>query len=268
MFQKPIELINCQTLYNILNESFEFAKVCDPNYLYLLDCRERLDYNESHITCAKRIKRNENGEFVVPDKSQLECRNLIVVYDSNSSNLKEGDAVECAKFLFEMGSKFTVRVLQGGYELFSRMYPFLRTQQIIYMPRELDVLKTYPSEIIPELLYLGSSAHANSSIIRKDLKLKAYVNCTKIENLKSDDKGISIFNVPIEDLPTSSIAGYISNACSFIESCIKDRKQACLVYSEKGLSRSAAIVISYLIYLNRLTVQVNDMAQESCSILN
>ena len=46
-----------------------------------------------------------------------------------------GDAVELAKVLFDNGSKNTVKVLKGGYELFSRLYPFLRTQHIIYMPR-------------------------------------------------------------------------------------------------------------------------------------
>ena len=46
-----------------------------------------------------------------------------------------GAAIECAQVLSENGSKNTVRILKGGFELFSRFYPFLRTQKIIYMPR-------------------------------------------------------------------------------------------------------------------------------------
>jgi serine/threonine/tyrosine-interacting-like protein 1 len=50
-------------------------------------------------------------------------------------NLLIGFAIECAKLISECGSKNTVKILKGGYELFSRYYPFLRTQKIIYMPR-------------------------------------------------------------------------------------------------------------------------------------
>lgn len=72
----------------------------------------------------------------MPYESEVECRNMIIVYDSNSSSLQEkGAAIKCAKLLFESGSKDSVKILKGGYETFSRLYPFLRTQQIIYMPR-------------------------------------------------------------------------------------------------------------------------------------
>ena len=36
MFSKPIDLIDPQSLYNVLNEGIEVAKLTDPNYLYLL----------------------------------------------------------------------------------------------------------------------------------------------------------------------------------------------------------------------------------------
>ena len=46
------------------------------------------------------------------------------------------------------------------------------------MPRELDELKTYPSEIIPGLLYLGNIRHGTDLTIKKDLKLSSYIDCT------------------------------------------------------------------------------------------
>lgn len=36
MFGPNVELIECQDLYNLLNEGIEFAQLCDPNYLYLI----------------------------------------------------------------------------------------------------------------------------------------------------------------------------------------------------------------------------------------
>ena len=41
----------------------------------------------------------------------------------------------------------------------------------------MDELKTYPSEIIPGLLYLGNLRHGTQQYIKKDLKLKSYVEC-------------------------------------------------------------------------------------------
>ena len=43
---------------------------------------------------------------------------------------------------------------------------------------ELDDIKTYPSEIIPGLLYLGNLRHGTEAYIKKDLKLGSYVDCT------------------------------------------------------------------------------------------
>ena len=80
MFGPQIEMVECQTLYNMLNEGIEYAKISDLYFLYLLgkifkvlialnlfmviyliltekDCRQRADYNEGHILCAKNIKR-------------------------------------------------------------------------------------------------------------------------------------------------------------------------------------------------------------------
>ncbi len=80
-------------------------------------------------------KKNENI-YQLPYESELQSRNFIVVYDGNTSNLKEeSKAVQCANILYKNGSKFSVKILKGGYEAFSRLYPFLRTQIIIYMPR-------------------------------------------------------------------------------------------------------------------------------------
>ena len=36
MFGPLIELIDCQDLYNMLNEGIEYAKITDPYFLYLL----------------------------------------------------------------------------------------------------------------------------------------------------------------------------------------------------------------------------------------
>jgi serine/threonine/tyrosine-interacting-like protein 1 len=71
--------------------------------------------------------------------------------------------------------------ISGGYEDFSALYPFLRTQKILFMPREMDELQTYPTEILPGLLYLGNKRQGNAGYIQKDLKIKGQINCTTEE---------------------------------------------------------------------------------------
>lgn len=255
MFAPLIDFIECQSLYNMLNEGIEYAKINDTYYLYLLDCRKRTDYNESHIITSKNIKRNDDGSFRLPYEAELESRNTIVVYDGNSSSIEDsGPAIECAQVLSENGSKNTVRILKGGFELFSKYYPFLRTQKIIYMPRELEEIRTYPSEIIPGLLYLGDLRHGTEAYIKKHLKLGAFVDCTSEKSESDNTKTIDRLKIPFDDVPDESIAEYLEDICNFIDNNIKDRKCPCLIYSNLGISRSAAIVIAYMIYSERLTL--------------
>ncbi|KAK2165902.1 hypothetical protein LSH36_44g03067 [Paralvinella palmiformis] len=168
-----LELIEPTDLYNLLNQGTRFPALSDPNYLLLLDARKNNEYNESHIITAKKAPKGENDEFTVPYDAELECKTNVVVYDGNTSNLKdEGNGVKCGKLMWDMGSRNPVKILKGGYEAFSALYPFLRTQKILYMPREYDEIKTYPIEIIPGFLYLGTLTQGNAAYIQKDLKVK------------------------------------------------------------------------------------------------
>lgn len=258
MFAPLIDFIDCQSLYNILNEGVEYAKINDPYYLYLLDCRARTEYNESHIIISKNMKRNDDQSFRVPWEAELESRNTIVVYDNHTSSIEDnGLAIECAQLLAESGSKNTVKILKGGFELFSKHYPFLRTQKTIYMPRELDEIKTYPSEIIPGLLYLGNIRHGTEPYIKKHLKLGSYIDCSS-ENKDTkfkEEPNIDYLKIPFDDEPAESIEEYFQDICNFLDTNINDKKSPCLVFSNLGISRSAAIIIAYLVYKERLSTE-------------
>lgn len=175
-------------------------------------------------------------------------------------------------------------ILKGGFELFSKSYPFLRTQKIFYMPRvsyenkiisaslnflnfnniqELEEIKTYPSEIIPGLLYLGNSLHGREKYIKKHLKLVSFVDCTSdiVESTQQEDNSIEFLKVSLADSPDESLTDYLQEICNFIDSSVKDRKVPCIVYSNLGISRSAAIIIAYMVYSQRMSVKVNNNLQ-------
>jgi hypothetical protein len=95
----------------------------------------------------------------------------------------EGDAVNIAKMLADSGSKNTVKVLKGGYELFSGMYPFLRTQQIIYMPKVSD-----------RSIYYSLEPETRFDVFPDNLFLIANKGSRTTENLsKRDHTGIIVF---------------------------------------------------------------------------
>ncbi|XP_064449230.1 serine/threonine/tyrosine-interacting-like protein 1 isoform X5 [Mirounga angustirostris] len=189
-------LVLCEPteLYNILNQVTKLSRLTEPNYLCLLDVRSKQEYDESHVITARRVKKRAN-EYLLPESVDLECVKYCVVYDNNTSTLEialrgedeedntedgrhelvPGAAVECGRVLAHL-THHPICILKGGYERFSAMYHFLRTQKIIWMPQELDAFQPYPAEIMPGKIYLGNFRQACDPKIQKDLKIKAHVN--------------------------------------------------------------------------------------------
>ena len=48
------------------------------------------------------------------------------------------------------------------------------------------------------------------------------------------------------DLPTSDLLGFLPEACTFIDNARKNNDDGVLVHCQKGISRSAAVVIAYV----------------------
>ncbi|XP_048838913.1 serine/threonine/tyrosine-interacting-like protein 1 isoform X2 [Brienomyrus brachyistius] len=175
------QIILCDSteVYNILNQYCPVSRLAEPNYLCLIDARSKEEYNESHIITARKAKLDTEGKFLIPADVEIECMRYCVVYDSSTSFLLgSGPAMDCAEVLAK--SCFCpVWILKGGYELFSALYPFMRTQKILYTILELESLMPYPVEILPGQLYMGDYRQATSLQIHKDLKLSAIVNVSE-----------------------------------------------------------------------------------------
>lgn len=249
-----LKLIEPTQLYNLLNQGTNYPCLSDPNYLLLLDARAKNEYNESHVITAKKAPKDENGDFVVPYDAELECKTHVVVFDGNTSSLKdEGAAIDCGKVM-GIGSRNPVQILKGGYEAFSALYPFLRTQKILYMPREYDEIKTYPTEILPGFLYLGNWAQGNAAYIQKDLKVKGHVNCSEQPETFFKEEGPFLKQISVADTLESDLHSKFQATCDFISGHL-DKKHAVLVFSDLGISRSAAVIIAFLMHHNKWSLK-------------
>jgi len=260
-----LELIEPNALYNMLQQATVFSCLSDPNYLLLIDARNKNEYNESHVVTAKKAPKSELGLFSVPYDAELECKQNIVVYDSNTASFKDPDsqAVQCGRLLWDMGSRNTVKILRGGYEEFSAKYPFLRTQKILFMPREMDEIKSYPVEILQGLLYLGNWRQGNAPYIQKDLKIKAHVCICLEAGTFFREAGPQNMHVQVEDSNDADLYAHFEKACEFIENHRKE-KRAVLVFDYLGISRAAAMVIAYLMKSDQKPLSVAYKEVQSC----
>uniref|UniRef100_A0A3B4U2M7 Serine/threonine/tyrosine interacting-like 1 n=1 Tax=Seriola dumerili TaxID=41447 RepID=A0A3B4U2M7_SERDU len=241
-------------LYNLLNQCRCVSRLAEINYLCLIDARETRDYNTSHIITAKNVKMDSEGKFLLPVAVEVDSMQHMVVYDSNTSCLQEqGRAVECAEVLAK-ASLYPVHIVRGGFQRFSALYPFLRTEKIMYTITELENLKTYPVEVIAGLLYMGDQKQGTDSNILKDLKINAVISISLSDTLESIKWSQTILNIPVADSVESDLYSNFERICSFIGSHINMGSRV-LIVSRQGRSRCSALTIAFLMHHLKYTLE-------------
>mmetsp|Transcript_10114 Transcript_10114/g.20064 ORF Transcript_10114/g.20064 Transcript_10114/m.20064 type:complete len:233 (-) Transcript_10114:307-1005(-) len=106
------------------------------------------------------------------------------------------------------------------------------------------------SEILPDKLYLSSLACANYGFLARK-KVSAVVSIGN-EVLESK-RDLRVKQIVIEDNPNARICEHIDKTCAFIHLHVRHGKV--LVHCEQGRSRSATIVLAYLIRYQKMTLE-------------
>uniref|UniRef100_A0A3B3YHR8 Tyrosine-protein phosphatase domain-containing protein n=1 Tax=Poecilia mexicana TaxID=48701 RepID=A0A3B3YHR8_9TELE len=233
------ELILCEPveLYNLLNQTRKVPRLAEINYLCLI----------GEIS-APVAWVSDDGTFYLPDAVQLDTMQNVVIYDDTTSSLEEetSRAIDCAQ---ELGKSYyrPIRILAGGYRLFSAIYPFLRTEKTLYNIWELENLKLYPLEIIPGLLYMGDLKQSQGSLW--NLKIRAIVSISHFTQ-----KTREILDIPLADEVESDLYSNFETICNFISSHI-DEGSRVLIVSREGISRCSAVVLAFFIHYFRYTLE-------------
>ncbi|KAL2095278.1 hypothetical protein ACEWY4_009997 [Coilia grayii] len=233
-------------LYNILNQRVCTPRLAECNYLCLIDARTEEQYNSGHIITARHAKWDSCGNFILPPNVEVEGMRYIIVYDGNSSSLLgSGPAHKCIETLAK-SSLYAVHLLNGGYEHFSTLYSFFRTQKILYTIKELESLTTYPVEILPGQLYMGDYKQATSPFIIKDLKISAFVNVSD-QNSSLFEKGHrTVLDVWVADSAQANLYSSFARICVFVGSRLKAGTTV-MIFSSCGISRCSAATMAVLI---------------------
>ena len=118
-------------------------------------------------------------------------------------------------------------------------------------------VQDFPNEIIPRCLYLGSQEHAHNRNLIEVLEITHVLNVTRgAANLFP---GLKYCRVHVDDCATENIAQYFQKAYVFIQSAMEENSRGArniiLVHCARGVSRSATIVLMYLMRSAGLTLE-------------
>lgn len=100
------------------------------------------------------------------------------------------------------------------------------------------------NEIAPGLYLSGQEAALNKNLLNEK-KITHILNlATNVDNKFESE--IAYKKIKIEDSTTQDIMGCFDESFDYIENALKDEHNSVLVHCNAGVSRSASVVISYL----------------------
>lgn len=108
---------------------------------------------------------------------------------------------------------------------------------------------TYEPTLIEDNIYLGNAYNARDYYWLKKNNIGMIVNCTvEISDYFNNESEFEYYRIPVLDINGENIKDHIDNVLKAIDEFKVKNKGNILIHCFMGSSRSAAIVISYLIY--------------------
>lgn len=113
----------------------------------------------------------------------------------------------------------------------------------------------YPNEIVPDRLFLGSHLHGESLEVVENLRITHIVNATKSINNRFQGR-LQYCRVIVEDEETEMICYHFNKAFRFMDMALAESPDTrILVHCAQGISRSATLVMMYLMRTNDFTYE-------------
>lgn len=263
--------VNCRWLYN---------QVQAARGLILIDARPREAFEEDTIPSAISIPPMtdcmtlddvEKGmlaeqRYLFTSKRR-KLRDVVLfgetVKSKNSRDPMRADESENSwlrhleRLIVNDGLVTSVKSLFDGFMTFKYRYPFYTTSAMLdeiafglTRTRSGTHNLNYPNEILEGFLFLGNMWHAQSKQVIQHLGITHVVNASlDVENVFANE-GVLYKAVKIKDRPESDISAFFDSTFEFIESAKRTYHGRVLVHCTQGISRSATLVIMYLMRAN------------------
>ncbi|XP_023223802.1 dual specificity protein phosphatase 10-like [Centruroides sculpturatus] len=261
---KQVRLVNSSELSDRLRN---FRKS-----VVLIDCRSFLCYNSNHIlgsinlNSTDRINRRRLQQCKLPlwdfvtsneGKEVLKncCGKEIIVYDDNTTDLDKLLSTNSISLLVNAfyNQGYNVSILKGGWREFYNCNRDLCFQSDDISPSTVpspscdNAVETIHACPILPFLYLGNEKDAADLTTLKRLGITYVLNVTAdLPDHQSAD-GIKFKRLPASDNNNQNLKQYFQAAFEFIDEA---RMKNCnvLVHCQAGISRSATIIIGYLMH--------------------
>eukprot|EP01083_Nonionella_stella_P082555 227878_1 len=202
------------------------------------------------------IDTNHKVSFLKHLQSFESNTKLIVIHnktDDANAKLK----VQLQTFLLKTYGVHLYILLDCDFSDFYEMYPFLCTYAYRSEVSEDEKLfELYPSEVICGALYIGDWKQSEQHSVLNDL------NITHILNVCEEKHAMTKINVEYkhveinDSLDENILDGKLTSAIQWIQTSLETEDNRVLVHCKEGISRSAAIVIGYLMQTNKWSYDV------------
>ena len=280
-----INFIDSSELADKLNDNFQIT---------IFDCGSPLRHSENHICNShllrvsdkisrKRLKTNPTKHSSI-DIQQLHERDFIILYDDNTDNhqtLSPGLKCACEEIQRRHTTKSPpILILKNSFNDFSKLYPNLcksfssqasppandSLSQLTPFSPSLD-LENNPMTHIIDGLFIGSESNAKSLEELCSENIRCIVNVTSHVPLYHSDQ-FHYYHISADDTQKQNLLDHFDQAYTFIHNAIKNNEKV-LVHCVAGISRSPAVVISFLMrYANMTMNDAYEFVKEKRSIVS
>eukprot|EP01017_Pseudomicrothorax_dubius_P050847 TRINITY_DN9686_c0_g1_i6.p1 TRINITY_DN9686_c0_g1~~TRINITY_DN9686_c0_g1_i6.p1 ORF type:complete len:249 (+),score=15.71 TRINITY_DN9686_c0_g1_i6:347-1093(+) len=167
-----------------------------------------------------------------------------------------------------------VHILIEGSDTLFRKYSYLNSTCLGAPTEKLTGNKAmstaYPNEVLEEKLYIGHADHSRDRLVIETLRITHIVNATRdVDNYFEKEGKIKYLRVDVDDFDDSRIEHTFDDVYEFLETAFEITESAVLIHCKIGKSRSATLVIMYLMRKFRWTFQVAmDYVKEKREFVN
>ncbi|XP_041485385.1 probable rhodanese domain-containing dual specificity protein phosphatase [Lytechinus variegatus] len=238
------DFVSAHEMYNSLNDGQRAPYLHDPQYMLILDVRDRGDYNESHITTARHSTAVDTEYDCLLSQGKVDKFTMVIVYDQGSTTVTVDPTL--ASFVQRLkDANVDVLILSGGYDTFHKTYPFLCNNLTIRSEQDRrQNFSSYPSVVLEDILYQGNVKHSKNETVLKNLKITHILNVS-MECQNAFPKSFEYLQVKVEDESTEQLSPHLERAAKFIAGAINGGGRV-LVHCVQGKSRSSTCTIAFL----------------------
>ena len=249
-------IVDNDFVYNAVQE--------EPNRLTLIDLRSFQEYKECHIHQSFHVSIPELNNSIT-NVSQLECSQpsklkivygkLVILYGANNDiyqfMLGLIDKQNCGNFQYF--------VLANTFKEFRDKYPFLCVSN--------SKIENYPN-IVAHNLFIGGGRHALNGSVLCNLRISHILNVTRLipnafdgthdlanmtanQSVKDYFCANPIQYLKIKALDSDKESLRFAEMIQFIDTALNNEKSKVLIHCQMGVSRSATMLIAYLMHSQR-----------------